>query len=83
MQTSPITGAMLGCAVGDALGLPYEGLTKRRGIRLLAEPDRHRFLFRRGIVSDDTEHTCMVGQALCASPTDASIFATQLARRPR
>ena len=76
-------GAILGCAVGDAIGLPYEGVSKRRGVRLLGPPDRHRFVWGRGMVSDDTEHTCMVAQALCASPTDADLFARQLGRRLR
>ena len=66
-QADAVAGAILGCAVGDAIGLPYEGLSKRRGVRLLREPDRHRFISGRGMVSDDTEHTCMVAQALCAS----------------
>ena len=70
-----IAGAILGCAVGDAVGLPYEGLSRRRGVRLLGTPDRHRFVFGHGMVSDDTEHSCMVAQALCASPTDADEFA--------
>ena len=32
------------------------------------------------MVSDDTEHTCLVAQALCAAPTDADRFARHLAR---
>jgi ADP-ribosyl-[dinitrogen reductase] hydrolase len=82
-RADAIAGAILGCAVGDAIGLPYEGLSKRRGVRLLGPPDRHRFLFGRGMVSDDTEHTCMVAQALCAAPTDPDRFARHLARRLR
>jgi ADP-ribosylglycohydrolase len=82
-QADAIAGAIIGCAVGDAIGLPYEGLSKRRGRRLMGEPDRHRFVVRRGMVSDDTEHTCMVAQALCASPRDADTFARQLGRRLR
>jgi ADP-ribosylglycohydrolase len=78
-----IVGAILGTAVGDALGLPYEGLSRRRGVRLLGEPDRHRFLFGRGMVSDDTEHTCMVAQALIASGGEPDAFGRQLARRFR
>ncbi len=42
-----------------------------------------RFVFRRGMVSDDTEHTCMVAQSLCESPRDADVFAQCLARRLR
>jgi ADP-ribosylglycohydrolase len=80
---SAVVGAILGTAVGDALGLPYEGLSRRRGIRLLGEPDRHRFFFGRGMVSDDTEHTCMVAQALIASGADAESYGRQLAQRFR
>jgi ADP-ribosylglycohydrolase len=83
MAIPAIVGSILGTAVGDAMGLPYEALSKRRGVRLLGEPDRHRFLFGRGMVSDDTEHTCMVAQALIASAGDADEFARQMAWRLR
>ncbi len=83
MDTDAIEGALLGCAVGDALGLRYEGLSPRRAARLLGEPDRHRLLMGLGMVSDDTEHTCMVAQALCEAPRDAEAFARALARRMR
>jgi ADP-ribosylglycohydrolase len=79
MTESAILGAILGTAVGDALGLPYENLSRRRAARLLGEPDRYRFFFGRGMVSDDTEHTCIVAQALTASGTDADAFARRLA----
>ena len=52
-----IIGCILGTAVGDALGLPYEGLSPTRARKLLGPPDRHRFILRRGMISDDTEHT--------------------------
>jgi ADP-ribosylglycohydrolase len=83
MSSSPIIGCLLGTAVGDALGLPYEGMSRQRGARLLGAPDRHRFLLGRGMVSDDTEHTCMVAQALIASAGDPDRFAHRLARRLR
>lgn len=79
-QPDAVAGAVLGCAVGDALGLPYEGLSKRRAGRLLGPPDRHRFALGRGMVSDDTEHTCLVARALCAAPADPDEFARHLAR---
>jgi ADP-ribosylglycohydrolase len=78
-----IVGAILGTAVGDAIGLPYEGLSRRRGARLFGEPDRHRFLLGRGMVSDDTEHTCLVAQALIASGGQVEAFTADLARRLR
>jgi ADP-ribosylglycohydrolase len=77
-------GALLGTAVGDALGLPREGLSRRRAQRLFGDPPlRHRFLFGRGMISDDTEHSCMLGQALLRSPKDADSFARSLAWRLR
>lgn len=62
---APFTGCLLGTAVADALGLPYEGLSPRRGPRLFPDPTRYHFLpFGRGMCSDDTEHTVMVALAL-------------------
>ena len=46
-------------------------------------PDRHRFCFGRGMISDDTEHTCMVAQALIASGGDVKVFERHLARQLR
>ncbi len=80
---SAVVGAILGTAVGDAIGLPYEGLSRRRAQRLLGTPDRYRFLFGRGMVSDDTEHACMVMQALMATGDDANRFTHDLAWRLR
>jgi ADP-ribosylglycohydrolase len=73
-----LAGVLLGTAVGDALGLPREGLGRNRARRLFGPPLRHRFVFGRGMISDDTEHTCLVGQALLRRPDDAA-FARYLA----
>ena len=59
-----IAGCLHGTAVGDAIGLPFEGLSRRRVGRWLTGPLQHRFFFGQGFCSDDTEHTCMVAQAL-------------------
>jgi ADP-ribosyl-[dinitrogen reductase] hydrolase len=80
---SAIVGSILGTAIGDALGLPYEGMSKRRAARMWGEPTRYRFLFGRGMVSDDTEHTCMVTQALIASGGEPNAFSRELAKRLR
>jgi len=74
---------MLGVAVGDALGLPYEKVSRRRAPRLLGKPDRFRFFFRRGMVSDDTEHTCLLAQSLIATKFDINAFPRDFARRLR
>jgi ADP-ribosyl-[dinitrogen reductase] hydrolase len=79
-----IAGVILGTAVGDAPGLPREGLSRRRAARLFGDPPlRHSFLFGRGMASDDTEHTCMTGQALLRAPEDVDVFARSLAWRLR
>jgi ADP-ribosyl-[dinitrogen reductase] hydrolase len=78
-----ILGSLLGTAVGDALGLPYEGISKRRAKHLWGEPDRMRFFFGRGMVSDDTEHTCIVAQALIESGGQLPAFTKSMARRLR
>lgn len=81
MDEFRITGCILGTAVGDALGLPYEGVSTQRLPRLLGPPDRYRFLFGRGMVSDDTEHVCMVAQSLVASEFELGDFTRDFARR--
>ena len=74
-----LVGLLLGTAVGDALGLPAEGLAPARRCRLLSGPWRHRFLFGHGMVSDDTEHTFFVAQSLLKNPGNAAAFQRTLA----
>jgi ADP-ribosylglycohydrolase len=79
-----LEGVLLGTAVGDALGLPYEGMSERRVARWLgADSLRHRLVFRWGMVSDDTDHACLVALALSDSGGEPSRFARALARRLR
>jgi len=78
-----LTGCLTGMAIGDALGLPHEGLSPRRAQRLFPDVDRYHFLFGRGMFSDDTEHACMTAQALLASGGDGTRFARSLAWRLR
>jgi len=78
-----IIGCILGTAVGDALGLPYEGMSPVRARKLLGPPERYRFLFGRGMISDDTEHTCMVSQSLIESGDDVELFTRRFASRLR
>lgn len=83
MNTSAVVGCLLGTAVGDALGLPYEGLPPQRAARLFPHRDRYHLLFGRGMVSDDTEHTCMVAQSLIETRNNPELFARCFARRLR
>lgn len=60
-----IIGCLLGTAVGDALGLACEGLSRCRQLKMFPDLVGHKLLpFGRGMTSDDTEHTCMLAQSL-------------------
>ncbi|MEO1430609.1 MAG: ADP-ribosylglycohydrolase family protein [Cyanobacteria bacterium J06633_8] len=82
-KTKSIIGCLLGTAIGDAFGLPYEGLSKQRQNKLYPNIKNHNFLFNKGMISDDTEHTCIVAQSLIISAGNTSIFTKQLAYRLR
>ena len=76
-------GCLLGTAVGDALGLPGEGLSRRRLERWLPGLERYRLVFGRGMCSDDTDHACMVAQAVAVSAGRTARFSSSLAWRLR
>jgi len=68
MRERAIVGCILGTAVGDAIGLACEGLSRRRQLKLFPELTGYKLLpFGKGMISDDTEHTCMLAQALIAT----------------
>jgi ADP-ribosylglycohydrolase len=73
-----LAGILLGTAVGDALGLPAEGLSPTRRRKLMPGPWRHRLIFGRAMVSDDTEHTLFVAQSLLRHPDDSEAFQRRL-----
>lgn len=59
-----IAGILLGTAIGDALGLPCEGLSAGRIGKRFHPLDRYRFFFGSGYVSDDTEQSALVAQSI-------------------
>ncbi len=78
-QEDAFIGCLLGTAIGDALGLSYEGLSPQRLIKLYPDINKYHFIFGKGMVSDDTEHTCLVAQSLLASSGDVKTFKTHFA----
>jgi len=72
-------GLLLGTAVGDALGLPAENLSAEQIRRRWQGRWKMRLIFGKGMVSDDTEHTLMVAQALLEHPDDVAAFQCALA----
>jgi ADP-ribosyl-[dinitrogen reductase] hydrolase len=75
-----LEGVLIGTAVGDALGLPLEGLSAQAIARRFTPIDRYQLLGRTGFVSDDTEQSALVAQALAAQPADVEA-AVRLFRR--
>lgn len=78
-----ISGLLLGGAVGDAIGLPAEGMSADRIARRWPSELKHRFIFGRGMISDDTEHAAMTAQALIVAADDVVRFRRCLAWKLR
>lgn len=79
-----IAGFVLGMAVGDALGLPREGISRCRASRMYGtSPLKYHLVFGRGMVSDDTEHMRMTATAWLSEPADSTRFARCLASKLR
>ena len=78
-----IHSVLLGTAVGDSLGLPAENLPPWRIQKRWPGAWSQRFVFGRGMVSDDTEHTVFVAQCLARGPEDAKSFQRKLAWKLR
>ena len=78
-----ILGLLLGGAVGDAIGLPAEGMSAERIARRWPGELKHRFVFGRGMMSDDTEHAAMTAQALIVAAGDVEMFRRCLAWKLR
>ena len=71
-------GVLLGTALGDALGLPFEGLNRSKiAKKKLNHPN---LIFNRGFFSDDTEQTIIVAKALILSNLDSKEFEKYLKR---
>ncbi len=69
-RQSRLEGVLLGTALGDALGLPAEGLSARTIARRFGTVDRFRLLGNTGFVSDDTEQAALVAQSLARYSDD-------------
>ena len=76
-------GCLLGTAVGDALGLACEGLSRRRQQAWFPAIDGYHLLFGKGLCSDDTEHACMLAQSIIVAGPDEAAFERDFAWRLR
>ena len=84
MKTERATACLLGGELGDSLGLPFEGVSPRRIARWLRRrPFGQRFVFGRGMLSDDTDHAVFTAQALLRAQGNVDRFRRALAWRMR
>lgn len=75
-----LAGALLGTAVGDALGLVAEGMSGAAITKRFGRLETFRLWPGLGIVSDDTEQAALVAQALVRAPDDATAAAKAFRR---
>lgn len=79
MAAQAIAASLYWTALGDALGLPYEGLNPTRAQKLLGPPTRYRLLAGKGMVSDDTEHALLTAEAVARTGGNPAAFERELA----
>lgn len=80
-QQEKIQGSIIGTALGDSIGLPFEALTRQKIIRKNPTFKRQSLFFGKGMFSDDTEHTLMVAQSLIESYDNEKLFQKALTKR--
>lgn len=79
-----LLGCLMGTALGDAVGLRREGLSRQRAKRMFDNRQFKPDLFLgRGFCSDDTEHTQMVARALILSERNPRKFELAFGRQLR
>lgn len=64
MTEDQIAGILLGTALGDALGLPWEGMSATHIGRRRPTFQGYALVGRTGFVSDDTEQSVLLGESL-------------------
>lgn len=80
--SAKLSGCLLGMAIGDAIGLPREGLSRQRAVKIFGLPPlSHNFILKYGMVSDDTEHAVMTAESLLLAKDNPRRFAVILGWR--
>jgi len=82
MSQPVVAGVLIGQAIGDMMGLPYENLAPRR-VAKLAKFNRPAFFLGYGVGSDDTEHAGLTFDAWLYCNGDAKLFQKRLASNLR
>lgn len=74
LRRAHIHGALAGAAVGDALGFPRDGLSRRAALKMYGSPSLRYQSLGSGVYSSDTHLMLMTGQALLNSRSDLKTF---------
>jgi ADP-ribosyl-[dinitrogen reductase] hydrolase len=82
-KSDKFRGLIIGTAVGDSLGLPAEGFGPKTIAALEWTQWKQRLIFGKGMISDDTEHTLFVAQALLCHAENSDDFKNSLAWKLR
>lgn len=79
-----IEGTLLGVAVGEALGVSRDGLSRRAALRMFGgTPFDYKLLPSIGIASHQTHYCCLAGQAVLRSCQKESRFSSAFRNRSR
>jgi len=82
LRKDSIHGLMMGVAIGDALGLPREGLKRRIALKMFGRPSlSFQLLPAIGLYSDDTQLMLMAAQAMLRSRSEWRPFRKSFLRR--
>ena len=76
-----IYGSMIGTALGDSMGLPFEALSRKTIAKKKRKFERQSLFFGKGMFSDDTEQTLSVAQSLIESYDDEILFKKLMKKR--
>lgn len=80
MKQKSILGAIIGCKVGDSMGLPYEGIKPKRQKKMYPKIENQHLFFGTGLISDDTEHLLFTAYAIYRSLGNEEVFEKLLAK---
>ena len=80
-RSSHFLQMLIATAMGDSLGLAFENMSKRRVRQRAKGPVGQRFLFGKGMISDDTEHALLTARSLMDAQGNAAVFEQALSKR--
>jgi len=81
MKQQKIYNSILGTALGDSIGLPFEALSRQKIAKKEPSFQSQSLFFGKGMFSDDTEQTLSVAQSLIESYNDVELFKKGLRKR--